>query len=78
MKRLATIFGMAFSTAAVLLGLAQPASAQSCALCYTTASAAGAGAIRALHLGIFAILIPALVLFLSVLFMLFRRAAESA
>ena len=75
MKRLTSILGMIFSAAGATLVLAQPAAAQGCALCYTTASAAGSAAIRALHVGILAVLIPALILFLSILFMLVRRAA---
>lgn len=59
------------------LGFARGAAAQSCALCYTTASAAGAAGIRALHVGILALLIPALALFISVLSMVFRRAAQA-
>ena len=66
---------MTFLAAAATLVPAQPAAAQGCALCYTTVSAAGSGAIRALHVGILAVLIPALVLFLSILFMFVRRAA---
>jgi hypothetical protein len=66
---------LAFLSAIVALCLPLSASAQGCALCYTTVSAAGSAAIRALHLGILAVLVPALVLFLSILFMLFRRAA---
>ena len=59
------------------LGLVPGATAQSCALCYTTASAAGSVAIRALHVGILALLIPALLLFLGVFALVFRRAASA-
>lgn len=69
------ILRIAFSAAIAFLCLPLRTSAQSCALCYTTVSAAGSAAIRALHFGILAVLIPALVLFLAILFMLFRRAA---
>jgi hypothetical protein len=57
------------------LGFAPAAAAQSCALCYTTASAAGSAGIRALHVGILALLIPALGLFLGILYLVIRRAA---
>jgi len=57
-----------------LLAAARGAWAQGCALCYTTASAAGAAAQRSLDWGILALLVPALVLFLGVLFLLYRRA----
>ena len=52
--------------------------AQGCALCYTTASAAGAAAQRSLDWGILALLAPALTLFLGVMFMLYRRAVSSS
>jgi hypothetical protein len=61
-----------------VLGLTSRAHAQGCALCYTTASAAGAAAQRSLNWGILALLAPALVLFLSVMFLLYRRAISSA
>ncbi|MGB6546190.1 MAG: hypothetical protein WA871_01725 [Candidatus Acidiferrales bacterium] len=59
------------------LSFATRAAAQGCALCYTTASAVGAAGIHALHVGILALLIPALVLFLWVLALVFRRAAQA-
>jgi len=65
---------LAFVILVGLLGTAPGAWAQGCALCYTTASAAGAAAQRSLDWGILALLAPALVLFLGVLFMLYRRA----
>lgn len=65
---------LAFVILVVLLAAARGAWAQGCALCYTTASAAGAAAERSLNWGIFALLAPALVLFLGVLFLLYRRA----
>ena len=61
-----------------ILGAVRGASAQGCALCYTTASAAGAAAQRSLDWGILALLAPALTLFLCVLFMLYRRAVSAA
>jgi len=60
-----------------LLGAARGAYAQGCALCYTTASAAGAAAERSLDYGILALLLPALTLFLCVIIMLYRRAAAA-
>jgi hypothetical protein len=65
-------------SAVSVLVLASRAHAQGCALCYTTASAAGAAAQRSLNWGIFALLAPALVLFLSVMILLYRRAVSSA
>jgi hypothetical protein len=52
----------------------QGAFAQNCALCYTTASQTSLAAQRSLDFGIFALLVPALTLFLAVMFLLYRRA----
>ena len=57
-----------------ILGSASGTFAQGCALCYTSASAVGAAGQRSLDYGILALLIPALALFLTVMFMLYRRA----
>ena len=62
----------------IALSSARGAYAQGCALCYTTASAAGAAAQRSLDWGILALLAPALTLFLCVMFMLYRRAVSSS
>src|SRR3989475_13081612 len=51
--------------------------AQGCAMCYTTAAAAGPDAARALDLGILVLLVPTLVLFVSVLGFAIRRAAAT-
>ena len=59
------------------LASARQACAQGCALCYTTASAAGQAAERSLNWGILALLAPALIMFLGVMFMLYRRAVSS-
>jgi hypothetical protein len=56
---------------------ASGAFAQSCALCYTQASAAGARAQHSLNYGILILLVPSLVLFGGVLVMLLRRANSS-
>jgi hypothetical protein len=64
----------------IVLGLlvaARGAYAQGCALCYTTASAAGAAAERSLDYGILTLLLPALTLFLCVIIMLYRRAVAA-
>lgn len=50
---------------------------QGCAMCYTTAAAAGPGAARSLDLGILVLLVPTLVLFVGVLFFAVRRAAAN-
>ena len=59
------------------LASAQGAFAQGCALCYTSASAVGQAGQRSLDYGILALLTPALVLFLSVMFLLYRRAVAA-
>ena len=67
-------------TLAILLALlasARGAFAQNCALCYTSASALGSGAQRSLDVGILALLAPALILFLAVMFLLYRRAVSA-
>lgn len=60
-----------------LLASARGAYAQNCALCYTSASALGSGAQRSLDVGILALLVPALILFLAVIFLLYRRAVSA-
>ena len=68
----------AFAAVVALLASAQGAFAQSCALCYTSASALGQNAQRSLDIGILTLLAPALILFASVVFMLYRRATAAA
>jgi len=60
-----------------LLASARGVFAQNCALCYTSASALGSGAQRSLDFGILTLVVPALVLFLAVIFMLYRRAVSA-
>jgi hypothetical protein len=67
----------ALATVAALLASAQGAFAQGCALCYTSASALGKAGERSLDYGILTLLAPALVLFLAVIFMLYRRATAA-
>jgi hypothetical protein len=61
-----------------MLASATGASAQGCALCYTSASALGASGQRSLDYGILVLLTPALILFLTVIFMLYRRAVSAS
>jgi hypothetical protein len=67
----------ALATLIAILASASGAFAQGCALCYTSASALGAAGQRSLDYGILALLTPALVLFLSVMFLLYRRAVSA-
>jgi hypothetical protein len=68
----------ALLTVFTVLSSARGAYAQGCALCYTTASAAGAAAQRSLDWGILALVVPALTLFLCVILMLYRRAVSAS
>jgi hypothetical protein len=61
----------------MILASARGAFAQGCALCYTSASAVGQAGQRSLDYGILALLTPALVLFLCVMFLLYRRAVSA-
>ncbi|MGH9679691.1 MAG: hypothetical protein ACRD4Y_07045 [Candidatus Acidiferrales bacterium] len=61
-----------------VLAMARDAAAQGCALCYTSASALGRAGQQSLDIGILTLLAPALVLFLGVFYMLYRRAAAAA
>jgi hypothetical protein len=67
----------ALATLFAILVSANGAFAQGCALCYTSASALGASGQRSLDYGILMLLTPALVLFLGVMFLLYRRAASA-
>jgi len=60
-----------------ILVSAPGAFAQGCALCYASASALGASGQRSLDYGILMLLTPALILFLSVMFLLYRRAVSA-
>ena len=53
---------------------APAAQAQSCALCYTSVAGGGPAAIRAFQIGILSLLIPTLLLFSSIFFLIYRRA----
>ena len=56
-----------------------PTFAQGCASCYTTTAAGGSQTINALRSGILVLLVPSLVLFLSIIFVLARwRRIRSA
>ena len=64
----------AWPLAMVVLGFTQRASAQGCVLCYTSLSNAGPGAMHAFEMAMFALLVPALMLFAAVFFVVFRGA----
>ena len=64
--------------AATLLGLALltvplPAFSQSCALCYTQASSAGARVIQALRSGILILIVPPTLMSVGMIFIVYRK-----
>jgi hypothetical protein len=59
------------------LGFAPGAWAQGCVLCYTSLASSGPTAMHAFQMAMFALLIPALLLFLAVFFLIFRPAQTS-
>ena len=67
----------ALATLFAILASTNGAFAQGCALCYASASALGASGQRSLDYGILMLLTPSLVLFLSVMFLLYRRAVSA-
>jgi len=56
----------------VMLILAAPVFAQSCAMCYTTVAGGGQGVINALKSGIIVLLIPPLLLFTGLIVTILR------
>ena len=67
-------YGSALGLGVAVLGFAPGAWAQGCVLCYTSLASSGPGAMHAFQMAMFALLIPALLLFLAVFFLVFRRA----
>jgi hypothetical protein len=59
--------------AVITFGASRMAHAQGCAMCYTSASAARAGAIQALRSGILILLIPTLLVFAATAVLVIRR-----
>lgn len=64
----------AVAMAIAVLGFAPGAWAQGCVLCYTSLAASGPTTMHAFQMAMFALLIPALLLFLAVFLLIFRRA----
>jgi hypothetical protein len=63
-RRVAALTGLFFCPAL--------ACAQGCAMCYTSAAAAKAGAVQALRSGILILLLPALVMFAGIFVVIYR------
>jgi hypothetical protein len=78
--RLATLVHRHALLASILVVMSHvPALAQGCASCYTTAAAGGSQTIHALRSGILVLLVPPVVLFLGIMFVLSRwRRIRSA
>ena len=57
----------------IALGYSAGAYAQSCAMCYNTAAAAKAGAIRALRSGILILLVPPILMFIAIFLAAYRN-----
>lgn len=70
-------FKLAIAALSALFVSAQRAFAQGCALCYSSASALGQNAQRSLDIGILTLVVPALTLFVAVVFLLYRRATAA-
>jgi hypothetical protein len=64
----------AFALGLAALVFAPGAWAQGCVLCYTSLASSGPGAMHAFQMAMFALLIPALLLFLALFFLIFRSA----
>ena len=65
-------------SAVAALGFSPSAWAQGCVLCYTSLASSGPTAMHAFQMAMFALLIPALLLFLSVFLLIFRGARTKA
>lgn len=68
----------ALALAIAALGFAPGAWAQGCVLCYTSLASSGPAAMHAFQMAMFALLIPALLLFLAVFLLIFRGARTKA
>ncbi len=68
----------AVAIAIAALGVAPGAWAQGCVLCYTSLASSGPTAMHAFQMAMLALLIPALLLFLAVFLLIFRRARTNS
>jgi|SRR5690242_17240842 hypothetical protein len=69
---------LAVGMAIAALSFAPRAGAQGCVLCYTSLASGGPAAMHAFQMAMFALLIPALLLFLGVFLLIFRGARTKA
>jgi hypothetical protein len=78
MKPWKSIAMLAVALAGLILVLAPiPASAQSCALCYTQAAASGARMIQALKSGIIVLIAPPTLMSVGVIFVCYRKRNQT-
>ncbi len=78
MKSCKTIWILAAALVAAILFLAPlPASAQSCALCYTQAASSGARMIQALKSGIIVLIAPPTLMSVGVIFVCYRKRNQT-
>jgi hypothetical protein len=78
MSRLKSIAMLAVALAGfVLLVAPLPASAQSCALCYTQAASSGARMIQALKSGILILIAPPTLMTVGVIFVCYRKRNQT-
>jgi hypothetical protein len=68
----------AVGIAIAALGFAPGTWAQGCVLCYTSLASSGPAAMHAFQMAMFALLIPALLLFLGVVLLIFRCARTNS
>ena len=78
MKRYKSIWILAVALVGAILLLAPiPASAQSCALCYTQAASSGARMIQALKSGIIVLIAPPTLMSVGVIFVCYRKRNQT-
>jgi hypothetical protein len=78
MNRSKSIGILSIAAAALILALAAPqAHAQSCALCYTQAAAAGSRMIQALRSGILILIAPPTFMTVGVIFVCYRKRNQT-
>ena len=68
---------LAFALLAVLGSMPAMAHAQGCVLCYTSIAQASPAGIRAFQLAMFVLLVPALLLFVGLFLLVFRRRSTA-
>ena len=70
--------GRILAVAALAVAFEPGVWAQGCVLCYTSLASSGPAAMHAFQMAMFALLIPALLLFIGLFLLIFRRARTKA